>query len=120
MKGKREVFERILSKYIGQEYLEDVIQLMLKHPVHFKISKPRKTKLGDFRIDPGKKLPTITVNGNLNEYSFLVTTIHEFAHLHTFLTYLSDGRTDIHSYRVAAILKITCTITFLLMMDVFN
>jgi predicted SprT family Zn-dependent metalloprotease len=29
----------------------------------------------------------ITVNGDLNPYSFLITTLHEFAHLHTYLKY---------------------------------
>lgn len=87
MHHKREIFERTLRKYIGPEYLEDIIQLMLKYPVHFKITKPRKTKLGDFRVEPGLSLPTITVNGNLNKYAFLVTTIHEFAHLLTYNEY---------------------------------
>lgn len=84
---KKEAYTRILMKYLGPEYLDDVIRLMLDHPVHFKISKPRKTKLGDFRAVPGEKLQTITVNGNLNKYAFLVTTIHEFAHLITYKEY---------------------------------
>ncbi len=49
----------------------------------FKITKPRDTKLGDysFRTSRGH---TITVNNNLNQYSFLITYIHEVAHLITF------------------------------------
>jgi hypothetical protein len=31
--------------------------------------------------------PMITVNGDLNPYSFLITTVHEFAHLLTFQNY---------------------------------
>lgn len=49
----------------------------------FKISKGRATKLGDYRHpfrDAGHK---ISVNNNLNSYAFLVTTVHEFAHLLT-------------------------------------
>nr|WP_184659094.1 sprT domain-containing protein [Pedobacter cryoconitis] len=49
----------------------------------FKISKSRATKLGDYR-HPFKELGhKISVNNNLNRYAFLVTTVHEFAHLLT-------------------------------------
>lgn len=56
---------------------------MQKHPCYFRISKPRKTKLGDFRANKNG-MHSISVNGNLNSYSFLITTIHEFAHLITY------------------------------------
>ena len=49
----------------------------------FKISRTRNTKLGDYRHPYGDKGHRISVNFNLNEYSFLVTTVHEFAHLLT-------------------------------------
>lgn len=48
----------------------------------FKIHKPRKTKLGDFRFRKGKTI--ITVNNNLNRYAFLLTYLHEVAHLVTY------------------------------------
>lgn len=49
----------------------------------FKISRSRSTKLGDYRA-PFKGSPhRISVNYDLNPYSFLITTIHEFAHLQT-------------------------------------
>ncbi len=52
--------------------------------VRFVVSKPRSTKLGDFRAN--RKGPhQITINSDLNRYSFLVTTIHEFAHLGCYL-----------------------------------
>ena len=38
------------------------------------------TKLGDFRVRLGQR-PSITVNGTLNSYSFLITFLHELAHL---------------------------------------
>lgn len=49
--------------------------------VVFVISKPRKTKLGDFRPPHNGKPAKITVNSDLNPYNFLITTVHEFAHL---------------------------------------
>lgn len=46
------------------------------------MSQNRKTKHGDFRYDSRKSLPyTITVNHDLNSYSFFVTYLHEVAHL---------------------------------------
>jgi len=64
-----------------------VADLLFRDPVSFRIVRPRTTKLGDFRAgQPGQK-SQITVNGDLNPYSFLVTTLHEFAHLETFLKY---------------------------------
>ena len=42
------------------------------------ISSPRKTKLGDFKVLRGRL--SISVNNNLNPYSFLITLTHELAH----------------------------------------
>ena len=49
----------------------------------FKISKSRATKLGDYRHPFKQAGHKISVNNNLNSYAFLVTTVHEFAHLLT-------------------------------------
>jgi len=75
-----------MRKYVPEAYVSYVVDLLIQHPVQFKISKPRKTKLGDFRAER-EGLHKITVNGDLNPYSFLITTIHEFAHLITFIEF---------------------------------
>lgn len=49
----------------------------------FKISRNRNTKFGDYRPPHAGKGHRISVNFDLNPYAFLVTTVHEFAHLHT-------------------------------------
>lgn len=49
----------------------------------FKISRSRSSKLGDYRAPFRGSPHRISVNYNLNPYSFLITTIHEFAHLQT-------------------------------------
>lgn len=46
------------------------------------ISSPRKTKLGDFKFKNQKMV--ISVNNNLNPYSFLITFTHELAHAFVF------------------------------------
>ena len=59
-----------------------IIQDMLRNEsFHLVITKPRKTKLGDFKPPQNGETPRLTVNGNLNHYSFLITLVHEIAHL---------------------------------------
>ena len=43
------------------------------------VVEPRRTRLGDFRVFPDGR-QQITVNNNLNPYSFLITYVHEVAH----------------------------------------
>jgi hypothetical protein len=83
---KKEQYRKVLAKYLPENFIELVVDLLVKYPVKFKVSKPRKTKLGDFRANRDG-LHQITINSDLNPYSFLITTVHEFAHLVTFENY---------------------------------
>lgn len=85
--NREEQYKKVMGKYLPAEFVGYAVSLLLSHPVRFRIVKPRKTKLGDFRAGIGGQKHEITVNGNLNRYSFLITTLHEFAHLRTFDTY---------------------------------
>lgn len=87
---KRNHFSSILSKYLPDVFVSFVAELLLQNKVRFKIVAPRSTKLGDFRPGNSERLPQITVNGNLNPYSFLITTLHEFAHFKTFEKYSNN------------------------------
>lgn len=53
----------------------------------FKITKSRKTKFGDYRAPYAGQGHRISVNHDLNPYAFLITAIHEFAHLKTWEEY---------------------------------
>jgi hypothetical protein len=53
--------------------------------VLIKLTKPRKTKLGDFRIIDGQMI--VSINNNLNPYSFLITLTHELAHAFVYEKY---------------------------------
>jgi hypothetical protein len=87
-KDKKSVqFSSILSKYLPDVFVPYVTELLFHCKVRFKIVAPRNTKLGDFRPGNSERLPQITINGNLNPYSFLITTLHEFAHFKTFEKY---------------------------------
>jgi SprT protein len=76
-----------LRKYLPEAFVAYVVTLFQASNVRFKIVPGRATKLGDFRAGMNGEKHIITVNGDLNPYSFLITTVHEFAHLHTFNTF---------------------------------
>lgn len=86
--NKKEQELTILKRYLPEGYEIFVLDLLEKHPIRFKIVKPRQTKLGDFKVNRLTDEVQITVNGNLNPYSFLITTVHEFAH---FISYKKHG-----------------------------
>ena len=71
--------QEILLKYIPEHAVKPVSELIVSHGVHLKIVNERATRHGDYRNFKGKH--EITVNGSLNKYRFLVTLIHEIAHL---------------------------------------
>jgi len=79
---KRTKVKTILIKYIPIETLDYVMTIFDRYPVNFHIVAPRKNKQGDFSVS-SVRAPRITINSDLNPYSFLVTTIHEFAHFVT-------------------------------------
>jgi SprT protein len=83
---RQQRLEKQLQPYLPDGFEGMVAELLLRHPVKFSITQPRSTKLGDYRAPWGmEKRHRISVNGNLNKYSFLITTLHEFAHLDTFV-----------------------------------
>lgn len=71
-----------LGRFVPESALDHVCELILTNPFHLHITAPRLTKLGDFRVS-SKGLHRISVNGDLNSYAFLITLIHEIAHLRT-------------------------------------
>jgi len=74
-------YKEILAKHLPEGTVEDVFELIVAHRVHLKITRGRKTKLGDYRPPVNSKVHRITVNNNLGPYLFLITLIHEIAHL---------------------------------------
>lgn len=74
--------KEILSKYLPTDSVDMVIKLLAKHPCHLKIVNNRRTKHGDFRKYPNGSYQ-ITINNDLNIYKFLLTLVHEIAHLVT-------------------------------------
>lgn len=70
----------ILEKYIPNASVGYVFEIIKENKIHLKIVNERVTRHGDYRKLPSGQ-HTITVNANLNPYRFLITLIHEIAHL---------------------------------------
>lgn len=77
----------ILHDILPARSADLVITYMHQYSIHLKIKRERKTVLGDYRPSGNGKPHTISVNANLNPYHFLITFIHELAHLVCYLQY---------------------------------
>ncbi len=78
--------KQILSTYLPDESVNIVFDWIKEKNIHFKITRNRKTKLGDYRPPIYHTNHRISINHNLNPYAFLITFIHEYAHLLVFET----------------------------------
>lgn len=83
-----------LAAYLPPNSFDDVVHYIHQYKVHLTVTKQRKTILGDYRHSHQHKNHRITVNGNLNVYEFLITLLHEIAHLLTFAQH--GNRVDAH------------------------
>lgn len=81
-----------LSKYMPASAAPIISQWITDSKCLFRISRTRASKLGDYRPPHGGQGHRISVNHNLNAYAFLITTIHEFAHLKTWNHYQNKVR----------------------------
>ena len=73
MEGNKSISElkENLRAYIPKAFVTYVYDLLIVTNVTFRIVKPRKTKLGDFRISTKQLgVPQITINNNLNPMRF--------------------------------------------------
>ena len=76
----------VLSKYLPEHAVNTCFELIKSNNVHLKIVNERQTRHGDYRKALSGK-HEITVNANLNKYRFLITLVHEIAHLAAFERY---------------------------------
>ncbi len=73
--------QEILAKYIPTKAVYIIADWIIEHRIKIKITKSRSTKLGDYRPPFNGTEQLITINYDLNKYSFLITLVHELAHL---------------------------------------
>src|SRR5918993_582606 len=82
-----------LTRYIPAASAQRMLDYLNQYKVHLTITRERRSILGDYRHATHYQNHRISINGNLNKFSFLITLIHEMAHLVTFVQ---------HGHRVAA------------------
>jgi SprT protein len=75
-----EKFDKILREKIPSDAIPYIHALWRQHPFSFTMPRSRKTCLGNYRLQNGRH--TVSVNADLNTYSFLITLVHEIAHQH--------------------------------------
>ena len=70
-----------LKAYLPEGAFEPVLALIHQYKLHLTVTKARKSVLGDYRHPLMGANHKISVNGNLNQYEFLITLLHELGHL---------------------------------------
>lgn len=73
-----------LESYLPAGSFNKVSEYLRTYKVHLTVTRDRKSILGNYRNKLYDKTHRISVNGNLNKYSFLVTLLHELAHMLAF------------------------------------
>jgi SprT protein len=76
----------VFEQYLPPTTVDYCWQIWQKYEFDFVVARPRQTKLGDFMARPNER-ERITVNANLNPYNFLITYLHEVAHLEVHRSY---------------------------------
>jgi SprT protein len=74
----------ILIKYLPEQCVATIAQWIVEFDFKLKITKERTSRLGDYTSPRGGMNHQITINHNLNKYAFLITLVHEVAHLVTY------------------------------------
>ena len=82
--AKKEAHISQLQDYLPPNTFETVLAYLHFYHVHLTVARERKSILGDYRHRSHGKNHRISVNGDLNKYAFLITLLHELAHLLAF------------------------------------
>ncbi len=85
--------KEVLAEYLPEALIDTVFAWVVRYQIHLKITRSRASKLGDYR-PPGNRQAyhRITINHDLNPYSFFITFVHELAHLLTHKQYGSRAQ----------------------------
>lgn len=85
--AKKEAPISALQNFLPPNTYDGVLDYLHRYHVHLTVAQERKSILGDYRHRTNFRNHRISVNGNLNKYAFLITLIHEIAHLLQFEQY---------------------------------
>ncbi len=83
----RPAYQAILRRFIPPAAVEIMADWVLRYNFDLRITEPRASKFGDYTSPSKHQRHRISINHNLNPYAFLITLVHEVAHLATFDKY---------------------------------
>jgi hypothetical protein len=83
----KEGIAKVISKYLPANTVDTCTNWIVEKNIHLRITRGRASKYGDYKPDEEGNGHRISVNHDLNPYSFLITFTHEVAHLHCFTKY---------------------------------
>lgn len=86
--SKKETSLYSLNHFLPEGAFDLIAPYFKNHVIHLTLTHERKSVLGDYR-NPTANQPfhRISVNVNLNPYSFLITLLHELSHLLAYVNY---------------------------------
>jgi len=76
--------QSILAKYIPEPAVPLISDWIFHFNFKLKIRKPRLSRYGDYTQPKSGLNHLITINRDMNKYAFVLTLVHEIAHLLTF------------------------------------
>lgn len=82
--SKSKVDFSALQNYLPLGSYDAILEYIYQYKIQLTVARSRQSILGDYRHAYQDKGHRISVNGDLNKYAFLVTFLHEIAHLITF------------------------------------
>ncbi len=83
---KQETSLNFLEQFLPEGTFEQIAPFFKTHTIHLTLTHERKSVLGDYRNPYGDQpYHRISINATLNKYSFLITLLHELAHLLTYV-----------------------------------
>lgn len=77
--------QKILSSYVPTGTASLLVDWLIDHRILLKITRRRKSILGNYYHPNRTRGHVITINEDLNKFAFLITLVHEFAHLTNWL-----------------------------------
>ncbi len=83
----RQKLSLLIAPYVAESAVPIVIDWIIEYKIHVTLTPQRSSKYGDYRHPYRNKGHRISINKNLNRHSFLITFIHEIAHLKCWMMY---------------------------------
>lgn len=71
----------LIRDFIPDAAIETVVNWIVEYKINLTVTERRQSIYGDYRNPNRTTGHRISVNGDLNKYAFLITFVHEMAHL---------------------------------------